>query len=195
MSFGAFFKQSNSSLTLLDGNVIDSFIEHTRENLVFLDTGLKSKTACFKKEITSCKQTKSLYPPVKVENDLLFTTTEQPSLKVGIENIEIFGEPKVLLPKALEGVRKKKLVWFELMKKWRNSDSSIKGRILNPVNGGYAVAIAGHIAFLPKSLKLTRGVFHSQERVFTILKMNPKIKNIVVKERTKKKPQIRFTRG
>jgi hypothetical protein len=58
----------------------------------------------------------------------------------------------------------------------------IKGFILNSVNGGYAVALAGYIAFLPKSLCLTKKNFLGQWRQFFIIGMNPKIANIVVKE-------------
>ncbi|GJP41374.1 hypothetical protein CLOM_g1046, partial [Closterium sp. NIES-68] len=62
---------------------------------------------------------------------------------------------------------------------------------LNSVNGGYAVAIAGHIAFLPKSLRVERKVYHSQWRTFSILSMNPKIGNIVVKELWPRHERIR----
>jgi hypothetical protein len=63
-----------------------------------------------------------------------------------------------------------------------NSRNRVKGFILNSVNGGYAVAIAGYIAFLPKSLCLNKKVFLGQWRQFAIVSMNAKIANIVVKE-------------
>jgi hypothetical protein len=108
--------------------------------------------------------------------------TKQTRFILGIEDVEVFGEPKMLLPKPLERKCKSKLVWTELTKIWRSDRNLIKGFILNSVKGGYAVAIAGHIAFLPKSLRRNRKVFHSQWRIFSILNMNSKIGNIVVKE-------------
>ncbi|CAM6007677.1 unnamed protein product [Sphagnum balticum] len=61
-------------------------------------------------------------------------------------------------------------------------DVEVFGFLLNSIKGGYAIAIVGHIAFLPKSLRRSRKVFHSQWRIFSILNMNPKIGNIVVKD-------------
>ena len=92
----------------------------------------------------------------------------------------------------MEKISKRKQVWTELSKLWRTGFinqkgdfrkfGSISGFILNSVNGGYAVAIAGYIAFLPQSLCLNKKVFIGQWRQFAIIGMNPKIANIVVKE-------------
>lgn len=225
MSFAKLFRQSNSSLYSLRGNVIECSIEHTRGNILFLETGLKSATPCFQSELKptfeSEKQNDTLgtskrgvlyqktggtkvrrrrqsgddshpgFTPLGLLTSDFGGETSVSALRpalpfnklnVGIEDLEVFGEPKILLPKYLQTIRKRKLVWAELTKVWRGSHNRIRGFIMNSVNGGYAVAIAGHIAFLPKSLRLDRKIFHSQLRFFSILNMNPKIRNIVVKE-------------
>jgi hypothetical protein len=86
-------------------------------------------------------------------------------------------------PKSMEKASRRKLVWTEFTKLLHsNAKNRIKGFILNSVNGGYAVAIAGYIAFLPRTLCLNKKVFMGQWRQFAIISMNPKIANIVVKE-------------
>nr|YP_009533038.1 ribosomal protein S1 [Polytrichum commune]AYG93131.1 ribosomal protein S1 [Polytrichum commune] len=164
MSFTQLFPQYNSSLNPLRGSAIQCSVKKLRQNMVLVDTGLKTLIICFQHELKRV--------PI----------TKQTRFILGVEDVEVFGEPKMLLPKPLERKCKSKLVWTELTKIWRSDRNLIKGFILNSVKGGYAVAIAGHIAFLPKSLRRNRKVFHSQWRIFSILNMNSKIGNIVVKE-------------
>jgi hypothetical protein len=164
MSFTQLFSQYNSSLNPLRGSAIQCSVKKLRQNMILVNTGLKTPIICFQHELKRM--------PI----------TKQTSFILGIEDVEVFGEPKMLLPKPLERKWKSKLVWTELTKIWRSDRNLIKGFILNSVKGGYAVAIAGHIAFLPKSLRRNRKVFHSQWRIFSILNMNSKIGNIVVKE-------------
>nr|YP_009170583.1 ribosomal protein S1 [Chionoloma tenuirostre]ALF06897.1 ribosomal protein S1 [Chionoloma tenuirostre] len=164
MSFTQLFPQYNSSLNPLRGSAIQCSVKKLRQNIILVNTGLKTPIICFQHELKRV--------PI----------TKQTRFILGIENVEVFGEPKMLLPKPLERKCKSKLVWTELTKIWRSDRNFIKGFILNSVKGGYAVAIAGHIAFLPKSLRRNRKVFHSQWRIFSILNMNSKIGNIVVKE-------------
>jgi ribosomal protein S1 len=164
MSFTQLFPQYNSSLNPLRGSAIQCSVKKLRQNMILVNTGLKTPIICFQHELKRV--------PI----------TKQTRFILGIEDVEVFGEPKMLLPKPLERKCRSKLVWTELTKIWRSDRNLIKGFILNSVKGGYAVAIAGHIAFLPKSLRRNRKVFHSQWRIFSILNMNSKIGNIVVKE-------------
>jgi len=164
MSFTQLFPQYNSSLNPLRASAIQCSVKKLRQNMILVNTGLKTPIICLQHELERV--------PI----------TKQTRFILGIEDVEVFGEPKMLLPKPLERKCKNKLVWTELTKIWRSDRNLIKGFILNSVKGGYAVAIAGHIAFLPKSLRRNRKVFHSQWRIFSILNMNSKIGNIVVKE-------------
>nr|QIA60232.1 ribosomal protein S1 [Treubia lacunosa] len=164
MSFNQLFPKYNSSFHPLRGSAIQCSVIQLQQNKVLVDTGLKTPIICFQHELRRV--------PI----------TKQARFHFGIEDVEVFGEPKMLLPKPLEIKCKRKLVWIELTKIWRSDKNFVKGFILNSVKGGYAVAIAGYIAFLPKSLLRSRTVFYSQWRIFSILNMKPKISNIVVKE-------------
>lgn len=105
---------------------------------------------------------------------------------IGIEERRSRSEARDFVcssPKSMERMSRRKFVWAELTKLWHSKKKHrVSGFILNPVNGGFAVAIAGYIAFLPKSLCFNRKSFIGQWRQFSILSMNPKIANIVVKE-------------
>nr|AHI16051.1 ribosomal protein S1 [Sphagnum girgensohnii]AND49933.1 ribosomal protein S1 [Sphagnum rubiginosum]AND50586.1 ribosomal protein S1 [Sphagnum subnitens] len=164
MSFTQLFPKYNSSLNPLRGSAIQCSIKKLQQNMVLVDTGLKTLIICFQHELKRV--------PI----------TKQAKFILGIEDVEVFGELKMLLPKPLERKCKSKLIWTELTKIWQSDHNLVKGFLLNSVKGGYAIAIAGHIAFLPKSLRRSRKVFHSQWRIFSILNMNPKIGNIVVKD-------------
>nr|AND50348.1 ribosomal protein S1 [Flatbergium sericeum] len=164
MSFTQLFPKYNSSLNPLRGSTIQCSIRKLQQNMVLVDTGLKTLIICFQHELKRV--------PI----------TKQARFILGIEDVEVFGELKMLLPKPLERKCKSKLIWTKLTKIWQSDHNLVKGFLLNSVKGGYAIAIAGHIAFLPKSLRKSRKVFHSQWRIFSILNMNPKIGNIVVKD-------------
>nr|YP_009526580.1 ribosomal protein S1 [Ammopiptanthus mongolicus]AXV54339.1 ribosomal protein S1 [Ammopiptanthus mongolicus] len=85
----------------------------------------------------------------------------------------VAGEPLLLLlPRRFRQNR----AWMELNKIWR-TNTKVKGFIIEKVKGGYSVAIAGFITFLPfRSHKRKR---KSNDR-FTIESINPKRTNIVV---------------
>jgi hypothetical protein len=57
--------------------------------------------------------------------------TKQTRFILGVEDVEVFCEPKMLLPKPLERKCKSKLVWTELTKIWQ-SDQSLIGSKLKP---------------------------------------------------------------
>lgn len=65
--------------------------------------------------------------------------------------------------KGLAASKKKERAWRELLEA-RDSGKSVKGRILNAVNGGYAVGIAGLIAFLPSRAYRGKGEPRTAER-------------------------------
>jgi len=81
------------------------------------------------------------------------------------------GEP-LLLPRRF----RQKRAWMELKKIWR-TNKKVKGFIINKVKGGYSVAIAGFITFLPFGTLITQSTANDR---FTIKSINPKRTNIVV---------------
>ena len=84
----------------------------------------------------------------------------------------VAGEPLLLLPRRFRQNR----AWMELNKIWR-TNTKVKGFIIAKVKGGYSVAIAGFITFLPFRPKIRKRI--SNDR-FTIERINPKRTNIVV---------------
>jgi ribosomal protein S1 len=132
--------------------------------MVLVDTRLKTLLICFQHELNKV-------PIIKQARFIL-----------GIEDVEVFSELKMLLPKLLERKCKSKLIWTKLTKIWQSDHNLMKGFFYNSVKGGYAIAITSKIAFLPNNLHKSRKVFHTQWRSFSILNMNLKINNIVVKD-------------
>lgn len=65
--------------------------------------------------------------------------------------------------KGLAAAKRKERAWRELLEA-RDGGKSVKGRILNAVNGGYAVGIAGLIAFLPSRAYRGKGEPRTAER-------------------------------
>ncbi|KAJ0048462.1 hypothetical protein Pint_15574 [Pistacia integerrima] len=86
----------------------------------------------------------------------------------------VAGEPLLLLPRKFRQDR----AWMELNKIWR-TNTKVKGFIIEKVRGGYSVAIAGFIAFLP-----FRPLHFKNQRMlndrFAIESLNPKRTQLVV---------------
>jgi hypothetical protein len=116
--------------------------------MLLVDTGLKTLIICFQQELNRM--------PI----------TKQTKFILGIENVEVFSELKMFLQKLLERKCKSKLIWTELTKIWQSDHNLVKR--------GYAIAIADHIAFLPKGLCRNRKIFHSQLRIFFHFEYEPK---------------------
>ena len=84
----------------------------------------------------------------------------------------VAGEPLLLLPRRFRQNR----AWMELNKIWR-TNTKVKGFIIEKIKGGYSVAVAGFITFLPFRRLISKRI--SNDR-FTIESINPKRTNIVV---------------
>jgi len=84
----------------------------------------------------------------------------------------VAGEPLLLLPRRFTQNR----AWMELNKIWR-TNRKVKGFFFYKVKGGYSVAIAGFITFIPFR-PLIRGRISNDQ--FTIESIKPKRTNIVV---------------
>ena len=81
------------------------------------------------------------------------------------------GEP-LLLPRRFRQKRAR----IELKKVWRMK-KKVKGLIFNRVKGGFSVAIAGFITFLPLAPLISQRVANNR---FTIESINPKRSQIIV---------------
>nr|WHL30945.1 ribosomal protein S1 [Miltonia phymatochila] len=84
----------------------------------------------------------------------------------------VAGEPLLLLPRRFRQNR----AWVELQKIWRTK-KKVKGFLIEKVKGGYSVAIAGFITFLPFYPLIIQRIANDR---FTIESIHPKRTNIVV---------------
>ncbi|EFJ37484.1 hypothetical protein SELMODRAFT_438011 [Selaginella moellendorffii] len=79
--------------------------------------------------------------------------------------------------KPLDRQLKKKQLWLECKKAWQMK-TQVDGSILNVVRGGFAVSIAGFVAFMPRSMRKTANV-HSK---FYILNVRADNNELIVGE-------------
>ena len=83
------------------------------------------------------------------------------------------GEP-LLLPQRFRQNR----AWIELKKIWRTK-KEVKGFQINKIEGGYSVAIAGFITFLPFKAKKIKRIANAR---FAIDSFIPKRRDIVIRQ-------------
>nr|UQV94643.1 ribosomal protein S subunit 1 [Haplopteris ensiformis]UQV94657.1 ribosomal protein S subunit 1 [Haplopteris ensiformis]UQV94741.1 ribosomal protein S subunit 1 [Haplopteris ensiformis] len=164
MSFGQLFPMHNSSSTLLREGALQYSVKLLQygnqrhdedkglikllrsQNMILVNTGLKTPVILLKDEVTAGVPIteQARYNLVGIED-------------LTLEKVEMLYEPRLILPEShklgiiLPKLLNKEIVWIELTKIWRDRDK-VKGLILNSMKGGYAVAIAGFVAFLLRSL-------------------------------------------
>lgn len=85
----------------------------------------------------------------------------------------VAGEPAILLPRRFL----KNQAWMELKKNWQ-MNKKVRGFLMEKVRGGYSVAIAGYIAFLPYRQLMERRRLSSDR--YVIESINSKRKKITV---------------
>ena len=128
---GASVERSNAVLPNIQGKVIKTIItavDH-RNGIAIADTGVR---------------TAATYKLAELDGDVAIGDVVEARVKwmnnpMGELDLEV---------KGLRAERERESIWRELISA-RDSGTVVKGRLLNAVNGGYAVGIAGVIAFLP----------------------------------------------
>nr|YP_009045794.1 ribosomal protein S1 [Batis maritima]AIC83397.1 ribosomal protein S1 [Batis maritima] len=186
------FPRSNSSFFLCSGNTLQSEVLRLREEMFLLDAGLFSPIICMQDEPTGVPINRatrfenkvgstdvvageSLIKKRILERFFIDLVAGESLIKeraaarfnelVGSTDV-VAGEP-LLLPRRFRQNR----AWMELNKIWR-TNTRVKGFLIEKVKGGYSVAIAGFITFLPFHRK------KSQKRIshdrFIISSINPK---------------------
>ncbi|KAL7158124.1 hypothetical protein ABFS83_02G120600 [Erythranthe nasuta] len=167
------FPRSNSSFFLRSGNALEAKVVRLREEMYLVDAGIGRPSIANKQELI--KPPKSTEPatfssrvgfltpsnretPVKnvvLQRCFVDLVTGDPRTKqqaatrfddiIGQNDAAASGgEQPLLLPQRF----RKQRAWVELKNTWR-SNSKVKGFVIEKVRGGYAVAVAGQIAFLP----------------------------------------------
>ena len=130
-SASASVERSNALLPNIQGKVIKTVItavDH-RNGIAIADTGVR---------------TAATYKLAELDGEVAIGDVVEARVKwmnnpMGELDLEV---------KGLRAERERESIWRELISA-RDSGSVVKGRLLNAVNGGYAVGIAGLIAFLP----------------------------------------------
>ena len=196
------FPRSNSSFFLCSGNALQSEVLRLREEMFLVDAGPGTPRICMQDEPTGVPINRATRFENKVgslgvvagesmikeqilERFFIDLVAGESLIKeraaarfndlVGSTDV-VAGEPLLLLPRRFRQTR----AWMELNKIWR-TNTKVKGFIIDKVKkGGYSVAIAGFITFLPfRSHNKRRRKKISNDR-FTIESINPKRTNIVV---------------
>nr|ULQ69492.1 ribosomal protein S1 [Guzmania conifera] len=193
------FPRSNSSLLLCSGKASQSSVLrlHLREEMFLVDAGPGTQKICMQDEPTGVPINRatrfenkvgslnvvageSLIKKRIVERFFIDLVASESLIKeraaarfndfVGSLDVAA-GEP-LLLPRGFRQNR----AWIELKKIWRTK-KKVKGFIINKVKGGYSVAIAGFITFLPFSPLIKKRIANDR---FTIESINPKRRNIAI---------------
>nr|ULQ69394.1 ribosomal protein S1 [Gahnia tristis] len=164
------FPRSNSSFLCCSGYASKSSVVRLREDKFLVDTGLGTPKICMKDELTKVPQYRRTarfenkvgsFNVVAGEstikkrnyerffNDLvagesLIKERAAASLNSFLGSLDVAAGEPLVLPRRF----RKNRAWIELQKIWRTNKKA-KGFILNKVKGGYSVAIAGFITFLP----------------------------------------------
>lgn len=186
------FPRSNSSFFLCSGNALKSEVLRLREDIFLMDAGLGTPRICMQDAPTGVPINRTTRFENKV-GSLDLVAGESPIKKHILERFFIDLVAGESLIKERAAARFKKLVgstdvvageplllprrfrknraWMKLNKIWR-TNTKVKGLICRKIKGGYSVAIAGFLTFLPfrHSRKRKRKSFPR----FTIESINPK---------------------
>nr|WHL30881.1 ribosomal protein S1 [Oncidium dichromaticum]WHL30896.1 ribosomal protein S1 [Scaphosepalum antenniferum] len=194
------FPRSNSSFLLCSGNASQSSVLRLRfrEEMFLVDAGPGTPKICMQDELTGVP----IHRATRFENKVgsLNVVAGESLIKKRIlerffidlvagESLikeraaarfhdfwgsldVVAGEPLLLLPRRFRQNR----AWVELQKIWRTK-KKVKGFLIDKVKGGYSVAIAGFITFLPFYPLIIQRIANDR---FTIESIHPKRTNIVV---------------
>ena len=178
------FPRSNSSFFLCSGNALQSEVLRLREEMFLVDAGLGTPRICMQDELTGVPINRatrfenkvgsldlvageSLIKEKILEKFFIDLVAGESLIKeraaarfndlVGSTDV-VAGEPLLLLPRRF----RQKRAWMELNKIWR-TNTKVKGLIFRKIKGGFAVYIAGFVAFFPcrrlKSKRRSKNLF------------------------------------
>ncbi|KAF1878176.1 hypothetical protein Lal_00012901 [Lupinus albus] len=158
------FPRSNSSLFLCSGKALQAEVLRLGEEIFLVDAGPRTAIICivlinratrFEKKVRSLDLVadESLIKKKILERLFIDLVASESLIKerasarfndfVGSTDV-VAGEPLLLLPRRFIQNRS----WMELNKIWR-TNTKVKSFIIKKVKGGYSVAIAGFITFIP----------------------------------------------
>jgi small subunit ribosomal protein S1 len=168
-SFAELFEESLQQVETRPGTIVKGTIVGIRNNLVFVDAGLKSEAAIDVAEFKNAAGEIEV-----VIGDVV---------DVALDAVEDgFGETKLSREKA-----KRHEAWIQLEKAYEDQETVI-GVINGKVKGGFTVELNGIRAFLPGSLVDVRPVrdtahLENKDIEFKVIKLDQKRNNVVVSRR------------
>ncbi len=168
-SFAELFEESLQQVETRPGTIVKGTIVGIRNNLVFVDAGLKSEAAIPAEEFKNAAGEIEV-----VVGDVC---------DVALDAVEDgFGETKLSREKA-----KRHEAWIQLEKAYEDQETVI-GVINGKVKGGFTVELNGIRAFLPGSLVDVRPVrdtahLENKDIEFKVIKLDQKRNNVVVSRR------------
>lgn len=168
-SFAELFEESLQQVETRPGTIVKGTIVGIRNNLVFVDAGLKSEAAIPVEEFKNAAG--ELEVAVGDVCDVALDAVE-----------DGFGETKLSREKA-----KRHEAWIQLEKAYEDQETVI-GVINGKVKGGFTVELNGIRAFLPGSLVDVRPVrdtahLENKDIEFKVIKLDQKRNNVVVSRR------------
>ncbi|HEY5715440.1 MAG TPA: 30S ribosomal protein S1 [Psychromonas sp.] len=168
-SFAELFEESLQQVETRPGTIVKGTIVGIRNNLVFVDAGLKSEAAIPAEEFKNAAG--QLEVAIGDVCDVALDAVE-----------DGFGETKLSREKA-----KRHEAWIQLEKAYEDQETVI-GVINGKVKGGFTVELNGIRAFLPGSLVDVRPVrdtahLENKDIEFKVIKLDQKRNNVVVSRR------------
>ncbi|WP_369433725.1 30S ribosomal protein S1 [Psychromonas sp. MME1] len=168
-SFAELFEESLQQVETRPGTIVKGTIVGIRNNLVFVDAGLKSEAAIPAEEFKNAAG--ELEVAIGDVVDVALDAVE-----------DGFGETKLSREKA-----KRHEAWIQLEKAYEDQETVI-GVINGKVKGGFTVELNGIRAFLPGSLVDVRPVrdtahLENKDIEFKVIKLDQKRNNVVVSRR------------
>lgn len=175
------FRRANQSLPRLEGQMVKAHVVAVDRHCVVIDTGLQATQTFFKNEL----QNVNVYDKDGAQLGIPSELQVGDILHVKIEMLQTpFGDTQLSLGGLLSQADQVKRVLSEL-EHARVTKQSVMGRVLNPVNRGYAVGIGGLVCFCP----ITQCMYATAQRVgvlqpFTVSQIRLDSQNVVVYDAT-----------
>ena len=127
-------RESNASFPNLEGKVVSGIVTKidSRNGFIDVDVGFKMPSSFVKEELPEDVKLGDRVP-------LRVKRLQNPFGEMDVDSVSVDQYRKHQL--ALDAIARK-----------RENRELVTGRVLNAVNGGFAVGVSGHVGFLPKNL-------------------------------------------
>ena len=127
-------RESNASFPNLEGKVVSGIVTKidSRNGFIDVDVGFKMPSSFVKEELPEDVKLGDRVP-------LRVKRLQNPFGEMDVDSVSV------------DQYRKHQLAWDAIARKRENREL-VTGRVLNAVNGGFAVGVSGHVGFLPKNL-------------------------------------------